>query len=225
MSLKTQQARTPSQVRALPTLNDPAHMFDFITYSLNSYYLPNKVEFDNLSVSQIFININNIRFIGQNFVLNRTDDGTLEISMPLSPSSVGAEPTFGNPPTGGYVLTSSPTGTREWIPQTGGGDVRGNLTAQTGNFASFDQGSGRLITDSGSKSSDFATSQHIHSYTHTQNVSSSSWMVTHNLNRIPTVSVKESSSDEIIFCTVRYPTNNTAIIEFSAPIIGEAYFI
>lgn len=60
------------------------------------------------------------------------------------------------------------------------------------------------------------------SYTHTQSSAASSWVVTHNLNRYPSVSVVDSSGN-LVTGEVRYTSVNSVTITFSAPFSGTAY--
>ena len=64
-------------------------------------------------------------------------------------------------------------------------------------------------------------------FTHNQNSSSSTWVVTHNLNRFPSVTVVDSA-DSIIQGCVLYNSNKQLTITFfskSAPLAfqGKAY--
>ena len=60
-------------------------------------------------------------------------------------------------------------------------------------------------------------------YTHQQNTAASVWNVTHNLGRFPSVTVVDSAGSKIIG-DVRYTSDNTVILSFSAPFAGIAYF-
>lgn len=59
-------------------------------------------------------------------------------------------------------------------------------------------------------------------YTHVQQQSSSSWLVTHNLNKRPAVSVVDTGDNEVEG-DVHYNDNNTLTLTFSAPFSGKAY--
>jgi hypothetical protein len=61
-------------------------------------------------------------------------------------------------------------------------------------------------------------------YTHTQNVSSDSWIVIHNLGRIPSVSVIDSSDIEVEGA-VEHINELELIITFNKTITGIAYCV
>lgn len=66
--------------------------------------------------------------------------------------------------TNGQVIvadSAEPTGLK-WSTVSGTGDVVGPASAVNNNFAAFDTTTGKLIKDSGSKASDFATASHTH---------------------------------------------------------------
>jgi len=58
--------------------------------------------------------------------------------------------------------------------------------------------------------------------THTQGSASSTWTVTHNLNKFPSVTIVDSNEEQI-FGVVDYQSANTIILTFSAAISGKAY--
>jgi len=65
-------------------------------------------------------------------------------------------------------------------------------------------------------------------YTHHQNSASNTWVINHNKNTFPSVSLKFSSSDEIYenvgaFAGVKYNNNNTITITLAAAESGYAY--
>lgn len=60
------------------------------------------------------------------------------------------------------------------------------------------------------------------SHIHTQTVSSSTWNITHNLNKYPSVSVVDSSNEEVIGEVV-YINSNSLTVKFSAPFSGKAF--
>jgi hypothetical protein len=53
-------------------------------------------------------------------------------------------------------------------------------------------------------------------------VSSSTWNITHNLNKYPSVSVVDSSNEEVIG-EVQYTNANSLVVKFSAPFSGKAF--
>ena len=58
--------------------------------------------------------------------------------------------------------------------------------------------------------------------THTQGSASSTWTVTHNLNKFPSVTIVDSNEEQIIG-VVDYQSANTIVLTFSAAISGKAY--
>lgn len=59
-------------------------------------------------------------------------------------------------------------------------------------------------------------------YVHDQQVSSSSWVVSHNLNKFASVNIVDTANSEVIG-EVTYNNTNQLTITFSAPISGKAY--
>lgn len=60
------------------------------------------------------------------------------------------------------------------------------------------------------------------SYHHAQAVASDQWVIDHNLNRYPSVTVVDSSGDEVEG-DIRYVSSNQIIVSFCAPFGGDAY--
>ena len=60
------------------------------------------------------------------------------------------------------------------------------------------------------------------SHIHNQTVSSSTWNITHNLNKYPSVSVVDSSNEEVIG-EVQHINSNSLTVKFSAPFSGKAF--
>lgn len=60
-------------------------------------------------------------------------------------------------------------------------------------------------------------------YTHVQNISSASWVVNHNLGKVPAVTVIDSAGTEIEGQVV-HNSNNQTVLFFTAPFSGEAHF-
>jgi hypothetical protein len=60
------------------------------------------------------------------------------------------------------------------------------------------------------------------SHIHNQTVSSSTWNITHNLNKYPSVSIVDSSNEEVIG-EVEHVNSNSLIVKFSAPFSGKAF--
>lgn len=59
-------------------------------------------------------------------------------------------------------------------------------------------------------------------YIHTQAAPALQWTVSHNLNKYPSVSIVDSSNEEVIG-EVEYVDTNNLIVKFTAPFSGEAY--
>ena len=59
-------------------------------------------------------------------------------------------------------------------------------------------------------------------YVHAQNENSETWTVEHNLNKYPSVSVVDSSNEEVIG-EVQHTNANSLIVKFSAPFSGKAF--
>lgn len=60
------------------------------------------------------------------------------------------------------------------------------------------------------------------SHIHNQTVSSSTWSITHNLNKFPSVSIVDSSNAEVIG-EVEHINANSLTVKFSAPFSGKAF--
>lgn len=63
-------------------------------------------------------------------------------------------------------------------------------------------------------------------YTHTQNVSSATWAINHNLNRQPiSVTVYNSAGEQVIFADVKIVDNNNITVSFNGAFSGIAYVL
>lgn len=60
-------------------------------------------------------------------------------------------------------------------------------------------------------------------YVHNQISSSPSWVVTHNLNKFPSVSIVDSGGT-VVIGDIQHDSVNQATLTFSAPFSGKAYF-
>lgn len=60
------------------------------------------------------------------------------------------------------------------------------------------------------------------SHIHNQTVSSSTWNITHNLNKFPSASIVDSSNAEVIG-EVEHINSNSLTVKFSAPFSGKAF--
>jgi hypothetical protein len=61
------------------------------------------------------------------------------------------------------------------------------------------------------------------SYVHTQNVASSSWIVTHGLGFIPNITVIDSARSVVEGSYTYSEDGNTVTLSFSSPFSGKAY--
>lgn len=59
-------------------------------------------------------------------------------------------------------------------------------------------------------------------FTHEQVSAAATWTITHNLGKMPSVTVIDSGGSGIVG-SVTYPSVNQLVIEFSAPFAGFAY--
>lgn len=59
-------------------------------------------------------------------------------------------------------------------------------------------------------------------YVHDQGVAASTWSITHNLDKFPSVTIIDSGGDQ---CegVIAYPNSNTTTVTFSAAFSGKAY--
>lgn len=59
-------------------------------------------------------------------------------------------------------------------------------------------------------------------YVHTQSSPSTTWTITHNLNKYPSVTIIDSANDEVIG-EVRFTSINQVVLTFSAAFSGKAF--
>ena len=60
-------------------------------------------------------------------------------------------------------------------------------------------------------------------FVHTQSGASTSWVVTHNLNRYPSVTLLLSASEDIVIGDVTYDSSNQLTVTLSGANTGKAY--
>ena len=60
-------------------------------------------------------------------------------------------------------------------------------------------------------------------FVHTQSSASTSWVVTHNLNRYPSVTLLLSASEDIVIGDVTYDSSNQLTVTLSGANTGKAY--
>jgi len=60
-------------------------------------------------------------------------------------------------------------------------------------------------------------------FVHTQSSASTSWVVTHNLNRHPSVTLLLSASEDIVIGDVTYDSSNQLTVTLSGANTGKAY--
>lgn len=63
---------------------------------------------------------------------------------------------------------------------------------------------------------------HNHSYTHTQGIPSDTWIITHNLNRKPSITVVDSGGT-VVYGARNYIDDNTVVVTFNGSFSGKAY--
>lgn len=68
----------------------------------------------------------------------------------------------------------------------------------------------------------FISDNYNYAYIHNQTVPASSWSITHNLNKYPSVTIVDTANSEIIGEVV-YNNNNTLTLTFSASFSGKAF--
>tara|TARA_Y100000004_G_C8613297_1_gene285654 strand:- start:138 stop:479 length:342 start_codon:yes stop_codon:yes gene_type:complete len=59
-------------------------------------------------------------------------------------------------------------------------------------------------------------------YTHNQNIAASTWTITHNLQRRPSITIVDSS-DNVIYGHATYTSENLITLTFSSAFTGKAY--
>tara|TARA_B110000858_G_scaffold185651_1_gene228030 strand:+ start:960 stop:1667 length:708 start_codon:yes stop_codon:yes gene_type:complete len=85
-----------------------------------------------------------------------------------------------------------------------------------------DGAAGQTLSTNGTKTLSWADTADKN-YVHTQSVSSTSWVVTHNLNKNPSVSVTDSAGTAVIG-KVDYNSLNQVTLTFKSTFSGKAYF-
>lgn len=63
---------------------------------------------------------------------------------------------------------------------------------------------------------------HDHSYIHSQGLSATIWIITHNLNRFPSVSPVNSANTQMN-AVIDYIDKNILTVTFLTPVSGKAY--
>lgn len=85
-----------------------------------------------------------------------------------------------------------------------------------------DSSNGSLILNQDYFVSNYDRAATSETYTHVQSVASSTWVITHNLGKFPSVMVIDSSGN-VVVGEITYNSNNQITIQFSAPFAGKAY--
>lgn len=62
----------------------------------------------------------------------------------------------------------------------------------------------------------------VDSYIHTQGSASSTWTITHNLDKYPSVAVVDND-DVVVYGKITYQNKNTVVINFGAAFSGKAF--
>lgn len=64
--------------------------------------------------------------------------------------------------------------------------------------------------------------QRIATYTHTQSIPDTNWVINHNLGKIPTVTVVDSAGTEVV-CGVEHISTESLEVKSAFPFSGKAY--
>lgn len=115
------------------------------------------------------------------------------------------EPDLGVPAEDGYILSSAADGTRQWVDPASIGPAA---------LASTDD------LPEGTTNLYFTTARVSH--IHTQGVSSSSWVIDHNLGFYPNVTIVDSGGS-IVEGEITYTNSNSLTASFQASFSGSAY--
>lgn len=96
-----------------------------------------------------------------------------------------------------------------------------------GQTASVVKQSGQSVSVSAPSSSSVAVTSSIYQihdkhYTHHQTTSSTTWNVSHNLSKKPSVTVVDSA-DNVVVGQIEYTNDNQLILTFNYPFKGKAY--
>tara|TARA_B100000925_G_C21654380_1_gene322840 strand:+ start:167 stop:511 length:345 start_codon:yes stop_codon:yes gene_type:complete len=59
--------------------------------------------------------------------------------------------------------------------------------------------------------------------TFVQSSASLEWVITHNLDKFPSVTVIDDTDNDVVFGDISYTNSNKLIINFSAPFSGKAF--
>lgn len=59
-------------------------------------------------------------------------------------------------------------------------------------------------------------------YVHDQNIPSKTWIIEHQLNKFPSVTVVDSAHG-VVFADIVYRNNTTIVVDFSTPCTGTVY--
>lgn len=63
---------------------------------------------------------------------------------------------------------------------------------------------------------------HSHDYIHDQGIASTTWTITHNLNRRPSITIVDSAGT-VVQGKRFYVNENIVIVTFNSPFTGKAY--
>ena len=165
----------------------------------------------------------NVPFNGiQQFVLSKFDQYSLEHTPPVDISTL-----YNSPFVGSYILLTEADNKSEWAIYQWDAQAQDPVETNFYNITvTYKAGNGGL-----NKNEDYfislltydAVSASDKNFVFTQNVASSTWIVTHNLNKFPSVSVVDSANTTV-YGEVEYNSVNQVTITFLFPFTGKAYF-
>jgi hypothetical protein len=119
-------------------------------------------------------------------------------------------------------LTSAVTSVGTGTGLTGGTITSTGSISLNSKLAPADNLTGNALKYLRVNAGETAVEYAITSYVHTQNISSTTWNITHNLYFFPNVIVVNSTGANIVG-DISYPNNTSLILTFSAAVSGTAY--
>jgi len=165
----------------------------------------------------------NVPFSGiQQFMLSKFDEYSLEHAPPVDISTL-----YNSPFIGSYMLVTQADNMSQWAIFQWDAQAQDPVETNFYNITvTYKAGNGGL-----NKNEDYfislltydATAASDKNFVFTQNTSSATWIVTHNLNKYPSVSVVDSANTTV-YGEVEYKSLNQVVITFKAPFTGKAYF-
>jgi hypothetical protein len=106
----------------------------------------------------------------------------------------------------------------------GGGDTsKGDQAYEEAILSATITGSTTKTLNLNQRNGSSVTVSYVDTYVYTQGTPSASWSVLHNMNKYPSVTIIDSSGNEVVG-EVTYNTLNACTITFSSGFSGTAYF-